>query len=125
MKKIFADIVYNVVVMKKSCKKNKEICLKINGKQSVKLRSEKSFKNHSKQLAVSIKIYADSECVLKIIENNGKNNNTSCTKKYQARIHYSFAYTVVCIDDKFIKKVVLIKGKNSMNKFIEVIFKRI
>ena len=41
-------------------------CLKINGKQTVKLRSGLiKFRNHFKQLAVSFKIYADFECNVK------------------------------------------------------------
>ena len=45
---------------------HKEYCSIINGKQSVKLRSNSiKFKSHFKQLAVPFKIYADSECVLK------------------------------------------------------------
>ena len=70
---------------------------------------------------MSFKIYADSECVLKGVTSNDKNNNTSYTGKYQAHILYSFAYKVVCIDDKFSKKVVLIKGKNAVYEFIKAI----
>ena len=45
---------------------HKEICLKINGKQIVKLRSGSiKFKNHFKQSAVPFKIYADFECNVK------------------------------------------------------------
>ena len=40
--------------------------LKINGKQSVKLRSDTiKFKNHFKQLAVPFKTYVDFESILK------------------------------------------------------------
>ena len=35
------------------------------------------------------------------------------------QIPCSFAYKVVCIDDKFKKPVVLYRGKNAVNKFIE------
>ena len=38
-KNTFASIVYNVLVVKKFWKKYKKVCLKINGKQTVKLRS--------------------------------------------------------------------------------------
>ena len=45
---------------------NKENCLTINGKQSIKLKSDSiSFKNYSKQLSVPFKISADFECLLK------------------------------------------------------------
>ena len=35
----------------------------------------------------------------------------------------SFAYKVVCIDDKYCKDVVLYRGKDAVFKFIECIFK--
>ena len=45
------------------------------------------------------------------------------TAKNQDHIPCSFAYKVVCIDDKFSKKIVLYKGKNAVNKFMEAILK--
>ena len=57
--------------------------MKINGKQTVKLRSDSiEFKNYFKQLAVSFKIYADFESVLKVGGGNERNNNTSYTEKH-------------------------------------------
>ena len=52
-----------------SCKKvsieQKENCLKINGRQNVKLgKGSISFKNYSKQLPDPFKVYADFECIL-------------------------------------------------------------
>ena len=38
-------------------------------------------------------------------------------------IKVSFAYKVVCIDDRFTKPVVLYRGKNTVNKFIKVFLK--
>ena len=99
--------------------------LVINGKQNVKLRKGSiSFKNYSKQLPAPFKIYADFECILtatKEVKNSDK-NNSSCTEKYQDHIPCSFAYKVVCVDNRFSKKVVLYKGKNAVNKFIKTIF---
>ena len=44
-------------------------------------------------------------------------------KKYQAHIPCSFAYKVVCIDDKFSKPVVIYNGKmpfiDSLNQFLK------
>ena len=68
-------------------------------------------KNHFKQLSVPFKIYADFESVLKRVKSNDRNSNTSYTEKYQKHIPCSFAYKVVCIDDKFSKPVVLYRGK--------------
>ena len=103
--------------------KEKVNCLKINSKQSVKLKSG-SIKsgNHFKQLAVPFKIYVGFECNVRGVKSNDK-NDTSYTKKYQGHIPCSFAYKVVCIDHRFSKPVVLYRGKNAVNKFIEVILK--
>ena len=102
---------------------HKENCLIINCKQSVRLRSGSiKFKNHFKQLAVPFKIYADFECNVEGVKSNDE-NNTSFTKKYLSHFPCSFAYKVVCIDDKFNKKVVFYGGKNAIYKFIKAILK--
>ena len=90
----------------------KETCLKINGKQSVKLRRVLiKFKNYFKQLNVAFKIYADLKSFLKWVQSNDRNINISYTEKYRKHISCSFAYKVVCVDDKFSKPVVLYRGK--------------
>ena len=74
----------------------------INGKQNVKLKSGSiSFKINFKQLPVPFKIYADFECILKKVECDFIKNNSSYTEKYQSHIPCSFAYKVVCINNKF------------------------
>ena len=91
---------------------HKENCLIINRKQSVKLKSGSiSFKNHFKQLPVPFRIYADFECISKNVERDFIKNNSSYTERYQSHIPCSFAYKVVCIDNKFSKNVVLIEEK--------------
>ena len=103
---------------------HKDTCLKIHGKQSVKLKGGSiEFKNHFKQLAVPFKIYADFEVVLEGVKSSDKNNNTSYTEKYQDHIPCSFAYKVVCIYNKFSKPVVRYRWRNAVHKFIEAIFK--
>ena len=42
-------------------------------------------------------------------------------KKYQDHISYCFVYKVVCIDNKFTKKIVLYRGKSTVYRFIEAI----
>ena len=102
----------------------KKYCLVINGKQSVKLKSSSvRFKNYSKQILAPFKIHADFKCILKkfdcdIIE---RNSNISYTRKYQDHIPCSFTYNVVCIDNKFSKKVALYRSKNAVYKFIKSI----
>ena len=56
-----------------SCKnvltKHKEVCLRINDAQSVRLgKGTNEFKNYFKQIPVPFKIYTDFECNLKSIE---------------------------------------------------------
>ena len=82
---------------------HKEDCLVINGKQYVKLeKGFVSFKNYSKQIPVPFKIYADFECIFKKFDGNIIDaNNNSYTKKYQDHVPCSFAYKVVCVDNKF------------------------
>ena len=97
----------------------------INRKQRVKLKSSSiRFKNYSKQIAVPFKFYADFECILKkvdcvIIECY---STISYTRKYQDHIPCSFAYKVVCIDNKFSKNVVFNRGRmlltNLLNQFL-------
>ena len=101
---------------------HKETCLKINGKQTLKLKSGSiKFKNYFKQLAVPFKIYADFESVLKRIRGSDRKNNTSYNERYHDHILCSFVYKVVCTNDKFRKPVVLYRGKNAVNRFIETI----
>ena len=69
------------------------------------------------------KIYVDFESVLKGVRDSQR-NNTSYTKKYQRHIPCSFAYKVACVDDKFSKPVVLYRGKNAINRFIEAILEK-
>ena len=68
--------------------KHKEVCLSINGVQSV--RWEKGtieFKNYFKQILVPFKIYVDITCNLKSVESY----EVSYSKKYQDHVHWSFA----------------------------------
>ena len=61
-KKHFYKYCLQCASSEKGMQKHKETCLKINGKQTVKLRTGSiKFKNHFKQLAVPFKIYADFE----------------------------------------------------------------
>ena len=98
--------------------KHKEYCLSINGQQSVNLEEViTEFKNYFKQLPVPFKIYADFECNLRNVEIY----EGSYTKKYHKHIPCSFAYKVVCIDDRFSKSVVVYRGEHAAYKFIKSI----
>ena len=77
------------------------------------------FENHSKQLSVPFKIYADFECNLKDTEIY----EGSCTKKYHDHVPCSYAFKVVCIDNRFSKPIVVYRGKNAAYEFIKAILK--
>ena len=84
--------------------KHEEDCLSINGKQSVQLEEGTiEFQNYFKQIPVPFKIYADFECNPESVESY----EGSYTKKYQDHVPCSFAYKVVCIDDRFSKPIVV------------------
>ena len=102
---------------------HKEVCLKVNCKQTVKLKCGSiKFKNCHKQLAVPFKIYADFECNVKKVKisdkSSDRNDNVSFTEKYQDHIPCSFAYRVVCVDDIFSKPSILYRGKDVVYTFI-------
>ena len=100
--------------------KHKENCLSINGKQSVKLeKGIIKFENYFKQIPVPFKIYADFECNLRGVESY----EGSYTKKYQDHVLCSFAYKVVCVDDRFTKPNVVYRDENAAYEFIKVILK--
>ena len=59
--------------IKKILQEHSKVCLKMNGKQSVKLKSGSiKFKNNFKQLAVPFMIYADFDSLLKRVKSNNK-----------------------------------------------------
>ena len=47
----------------------------------------------------------------------------SYTKKYQDHVPCSFAYKLICIDDRFSKPIVVYRGKNAAYEFIKAILK--
>ena len=48
---------------------------------------------------------------------------SSTQEKYQVHIPCSFAYKVVCIDDRFSKPIVVFRGENAAYEFIKAILK--
>ena len=108
----------------KVLKEHKKDCLLINKGQNVKLeKGVIDFKNFNRQILVPFKIYADFACLLKGADCGVDKDCFSYTKKYQDRIPCSFAYKVVCVNNKFSKDIVLYRRKNAVLKFIKCIFK--
>ena len=99
---------------------HKKDCLSINGRERIKL--EKGFIEFNKMIPCPFKIYTDFECLLKKVDSGIYNDCFSYTSKYQVHIPCSFAYKLVCVDNRYSKDVVLYSGKNAVNKFIQSIF---
>ena len=100
---------------------HKEVCLSINGTQSVRLEKETTeFKKYFKQLPVPFKVYADFQSNLKSVESY----EGSYLKKYQDHIPHSFACKLVYVDDKFSKLIVVFRGENATLNFIKAILKQ-
>ena len=98
-------------------------CLLINGKQRIELgKGFIEFNNFNKMIACPFNIYADFECLLKNVDIGINNDCFSYTTKYQDHIPCSFAYKLVCIDDKYSKDIVLYRAKNAVYKLIQSIF---
>ena len=117
-KKYFCKSSLQCFSSKNMLTEHKEAFLSINGTQSVRLGKGKiQFKNYFKQILVLFKIYADFKCNLKSVESY----EGSYSKKYQDHIPFSFAFKLVCVDDKFNKLVVVFKGENATSEFIKAI----
>ena len=100
--------------------RHKKVCLSINGAQSVKLEKRTiKFKNYFKQIPFSFKIYADFECNLESVESY----KSSCSKKHQDHIPFSFSYKLVCVNDTFSKPMVVFRGENAAYEVIKAILK--
>ena len=98
--------------------KHNENCLSINGVQSVDAEEGIiEFENYFKQLPVPFKIYVDFESNLRDV----KIYEGSYTKKYHRHVPWSYAYKVVCIDDKFSKSTIIYRGENAAYKFIKAV----
>ena len=96
----------------------------INSGQGVKLENGFiEFKNFNKMIPCPFKIYVDFECLLKEVDIRIHNDCFSYTAKYQDDIPCSFAYKLVCVDDKYSKDLVLCRGKNAVYIFIRSILK--
>ena len=93
--------------------KHTENYLSINGKQSVKLeKGIIKLENYFKQIPVPFKIYADFECNLRSAESY----EGFYTKRYQHHVPFSFAYKVVCDDDRFTKPIIVYRSINVARK---------
>ena len=81
--------------------KHKEVCLSINGVQSVRLeKGTIAFKKYFKQILGPFKNYAESECHLKSVESY----EGFYSKKYQYHVPCSIAHMLICVDDELVSQ---------------------
>ena len=78
-----------------------------------------SLKNYFKQIPVPFKIFGEFECNLKNVESY----EGSYSKKCQDHVRWSFAYKLVCVDDKFGKLIVVFRGENAAYEFVKASLK--
>ena len=89
---------------------HKEVCLSINGVQSVRLEKWTiEFKSYFKQIPVLFKIYSDSECNLESVKSaKGSYSKKITFTLINNHIPCSFAYKFACVDDDFTKPIVVL-----------------
>ena len=108
---------------------HKEECLVYNGTQKIEMPEPGTkvyFKNHQKQLPVPFVIYADFEAITKKIDTCSPSQEKSYTHAYQRHEASGFGYKVVCHYDKqYSKPVMIYRGENVVEKFIENLFEEV
>ena len=114
-KKYFCKSYLQCFSSKNVLKIHKEVCLSINGVQYVRLeKGTIELKNFFKQILVPFKICSDFDCIL----SSAESYEGSCSKNYTT---CSFAYKLVCVDDRFGKPIFVYRGKNAAYWFIKAI----
>ncbi|CAB4014626.1 Hypothetical predicted protein, partial [Paramuricea clavata] len=103
--------------------KHTEICMDVNGKQTVTMPGINSFikfKNFHRQLPVPFTIYADFEAILEKVNGESPDELESYTHKYHNHTCCGYGYKVVChFDDSYSKPYKHHRGKDSINHFIK------
>ena len=78
------------------------------------------FKNHERSEKLPFIIYADTEALIKEMQNCDPNPQNSYTKKYQKHEPVSFSYYIKSFDDNVYKsKLREYTGEDAMEKFVE------
>ena len=95
-------------------------CLRINSKKRIKTvgkGSKAKFTNHERQLSRPFIIYAKFEAVLKEAQKAPQEINAPHTNK--DHIPCSYAFKVLCIDDRFREPVVIYRRQDAVYRFID------
>ena len=98
--------------------KHKEVCIEINGEQSIKMPevgSKIKFTNYNKQMQAPFVIYADFEAITEPIHGCNQSNQQSFTEAYQKHTDCGYGYKVVCCyDDKYSKPIKYYRGEKAV-----------
>ena len=93
------------------------------GAQRIELPSEDNaslyFKEYHKQLKVPFVIYADFESITAKIDSVSPNPTKSSTEKYQHHQPCGFSYVVVSEAEQYSKLLVVYRGEDAVDKFLE------
>ena len=106
----------------KSLEKHQEYC---RNHEAVKINMPEKgtilrFKHHERSEKLPFIIYADTEALIKEMQNCDPNPQNSYTKKYQKHEPISFSYYIKSFDDNvYESKLRKYKGKDAMEKFVE------
>ena len=80
------------------------------------------FKHHERSEKLPFIIYADTEALIKEMQNCDPNPQNSYTKKYQKHEPISFSYYIKSFDDNvYESKLRKYTGEDAMEKFVECI----
>ena len=105
---------------KERLEKHKVDCIKINGKQAIKMPEPESiiaFKNYRRKLPTPFVIYADFEAITEKVDEEAPQK--SYTEQYQKHTACGYGYKVVCCyDDKFSKPIKIYRGEMTIQKFM-------
>ena len=103
--------------------KHKEVCIEINGEQSIKMPevgSKIKFTNYNKQMKAPFVIYADFEAITEPIHGCNQSNQQSFAEAYQKHTDCGYGYKVVCCyDEKYSKPIKYYRGEKAVYKFME------
>ena len=108
-------------------KNHLENCLIVNKKQTIVMPKKGSkiyFKNYYKMLKNPFVIYCDFESILEPIETVKQDADlTSYTTEYQNHLISSYAYKVVCQNDKYTKPIKYFRGEDATKDFLNNLLK--
>ena len=80
---------------------------------------------YQKQLPNPFVIYADFESITRKLYYCKRDNDTSCTEKYQNHIDCGYGYKLMCCyDDKYIKPIQVYRGEKAAYEFIEKVVEK-